>query len=109
MWNSDWHRSRPQRQRCARLVECELLRSHDRIDIELRHSFDPHLVTKSGVKHDCRRMVGNGSAVAVIETHLFPNGAIFEPDYRGPLHTLNAAIDATYEGVQFGPCARCCL
>src|ERR1700720_1800674 len=72
-----------------------LLRSHDWIDIELGHSFDPHLVTKSRVSDDCRRVIGDCRAVVVVGVRLFPNSAIFEPDLGVALDAVNVAINAT--------------
>src|SRR5438552_17421394 len=91
-----WLRSvRPRRRRIRLDKNRELLRSHDWIDIELGHSFDPHLVTKSGVKDNRRRVIGDGRAKMIVNVHLFPNSAIFEPDLGVTFQAVNAAINAT--------------
>ncbi|PYL18246.1 MAG: hypothetical protein DME30_03955 [Verrucomicrobia bacterium] len=73
----------------------ELLRSHDWIDIELGHSFDPHLVTKSGVKDNRRWVISDRRSIVIVSVHLFPNSAIFEPDLGVTFQAVNAAINAT--------------
>src|SRR5436190_5353417 len=91
-----WPRSlrrRPRRTRSDK--NRELLRSHDWIDIELGHSFDPHLVTKSGVKDNRRRVIGDRRSIVIVNVHLFPNSAIFEPDLGVTLQAVNVAINAT--------------
>src|SRR5205807_7344598 len=91
-----WLRSlRPRRRRTRSDKNRELLRSHDWIDIELGHSFDPHLVTKSRVNDDCRRVIGDGRAVVVVCVRLFPNSAIFEPDLGVTFQAVDVAINAT--------------
>src|SRR5260370_18587429 len=89
-----WPRSlRPRRRRTRSNKNRELLRSHDWIDIKLGHSFDPHLVTKSRVCDDCRRVIGDCRAVVVVCVHLFPNSAIFEPDLVVTFHAVTVAIN----------------
>src|SRR6266404_314166 len=91
-----WPRSlRPRRRRTRSDKNCELLWSHDWIDIEFRHSFDPHLVTKSGVKDDRRRVIGDRRLVVIVSVHLFPNSAIFEPDLGVTFYAVNVTINAT--------------
>src|SRR6266403_4180279 len=91
-----WPRSlRPRPRRTRSDKHRDLLRSHDWIDIEFRHSFDPHLVTKSGVKDDRRWVIGDRRLVVIISVHLFPNSAIFEPDLGVTFHSVNLAINAT--------------
>src|SRR5439155_26436367 len=95
-----WLRSlRPRRRRTRSNKNRELLRSHDWIDIELGHSFDPHLVTKSGVKDNRRRVIGDGRAKMMVNFHLFPHSAIYEPDLGVTLQAVIVAINATNQFV----------
>src|ERR1700731_329764 len=110
MRSSAWLRSHPRRPRRGRLDKNrELLGSRDRIDIELGHSFDPHLVTKSRMKHDRSRVIGDLRAISVVGIHLFPNAAIFKPYYGMALDAVNVAIHATNEGVEFGSRVLICF
>src|SRR5213082_2434665 len=91
-----WPRSlRPRRRRTRLDKNRELLRSHDWIDIELGHSFDPHLVTKSGVKDNRRWVVGDGREKMIVNVHMFRNSATFEPDLGVTFQAVNVAINAT--------------
>src|SRR2546423_14445717 len=96
MRSSAWLRLlRPPRRRIRSDKYRELLRSQDRIDIELGHPLDPHLVTKSRVEHDCHRVIGDCRAISVVCIRLFPNSAIFEPDLGVTLQAVDVAIDTT--------------
>src|SRR6266403_3206700 len=98
-----WPRSlRPRRRRTRSDKNRELLRSHDWIDIEFRHSFDPHLVPKSRVKDHRCWVIGDRRSVVIVSVHLFPNSAIFEPDLGVTFQAVNGAINATNQGVELG-------
>src|SRR5256885_6911107 len=96
MLSSVWLRSLRARPRRVRLdSNRERSGFHHRIDIELGHSFDPHLVTKIGVGHDRCRVIGNRRLISVIGIGLFPNRAILESDLGATLEAFNGSIDAT--------------
>jgi len=47
------------------------------------------------VKDNRRRVIGDGRAKMIVNVHLFPNSAIFEPDLGVTFQAVDVAINAT--------------
>src|SRR5207244_12280535 len=92
-----WPRSLRRQARSSRWAEGKPLWSHDRIDIELGHSFDPHLVTKSRMQHDGRWVIRYLRTIALIFISLSPDGTTFQPYHGIALDTFNVALDAAHD------------
>src|SRR5256885_1586759 len=99
MRNLDFRRWRPRQAQRERSDRDDLLRAHDRIDIELRHSFDPHFITETCPQNDCGGMIAHGSAVMVVMVRLLPNAAVFEPNHRVAFEAVDIAVDSTNESI----------